>query len=59
MTIRDCMTRNVVFIRATATVGEAAEVFVARHIGLLPVVDDRGWLIGILGLRDRLSRRPT
>ncbi len=59
MAIRDCMTRNVVSIRATATVGEAAEVFVARHIGLWPVVDDRGWPIGIFGLGDRHSRRPT
>jgi CBS domain-containing protein len=47
-TIRDCMKRNVVSIRATATVREAAALFVARHIGLLPVVDAQGRVIRAL-----------
>jgi CBS-domain-containing membrane protein len=55
MKIRDCMKRSVVSIPATATVGEAAKVFVVRHIGLLPVVDDQGRLTGILSLRDLLA----
>ena len=55
MKIRECMKRNVVSILATATVGEAAKVFVSRHIGLLPVVDGQGRLTGILGLRDMLT----
>ena len=42
-TIRDCMKRNVVSIRVTA-------LFVARHIGLLPVVDAQGRVLGVLGL---------
>jgi CBS domain-containing membrane protein len=54
-TIRDCMKRNVVSIRATATVREAAALFVARHIGLLPVVDVQGRVLGVLGLRDLLT----
>ncbi len=55
MKIRDCMKRNVVSIPAAATVGEAASLFVARHIGLLPVVDEHGRLLGVLGLRDMLT----
>src|SRR5574342_515802 len=54
-TIRDCMKRNVVSIRATETVREAAALFVARHIGLLPVVDVQGRVLGVLGLRDLLT----
>jgi CBS domain-containing protein len=54
-TIRDCMKRNVVSIRATATVREEAALFVARHIGLLPVVDVQGRVLGVLGLRDLLT----
>lgn len=54
-TIRDCMKRNVVSIRATATVREAAALCVARHIGLLPVVDGQGRALGVLGLRDLLT----
>ncbi len=53
--IRDCMKRNVVSIPITATVGEAAALFVARHIGMLPVVDDAGRLVGVLQLRDLLA----
>lgn len=55
MNIRDCMKRDVVSISATATVGEAAKIFVARHIGLLPVVDAQGRLAGVLSLRDMLA----
>ncbi len=53
--IRDCMKRNVVSIPITATIGEAAATFVARHIGMLPVVDDAGHLVGLLQLRDLLG----
>ena len=55
MNIRDCMKRDVVSIPATAAVGEAAAIFVARHIGLLPVVDERGRPLGVVGLRDMLT----
>jgi CBS domain-containing protein len=55
MIIRDCMKRNVVFIRATTTIGEAAALFVARHVGLLPVLDDDNKPIGVVGLRDLLN----
>jgi len=55
MKIGDCMKRTVVSIPATATVDEAAALFAARHIGMLPVVDDSGRLVGVLQLRDLLA----
>ena len=55
MKIGDCMKRTVVSIPATATVGEAAALIVARHIGLLPVVDAQGRVLGVLGVRDLLT----
>jgi CBS-domain-containing membrane protein len=55
MIIRDWMKRNVVSIRATETIRQAAAVVVERHVGLLPVVDEQGKLMGVVGLRDLLS----
>lgn len=55
MKIRECMKRNVVSIPATASLGEAAFTLSARHVGLLPVVDGQGQLVGLLGLRDLLA----
>ena len=55
MIIRDCMKRDVVSILSTATIREAARVVVERHIGLLPVVDDQGRLIGVVGLHNLLT----
>lgn len=54
MEISHCMKRDVFSISSTATIREAAAVFVERHIGLLPIVDERGKLIGMVGLRDLL-----
>ncbi len=39
----------------TATIGEAAAVFVTRHVGMLPVVDEANRLVGILQLQDLLG----
>jgi CBS domain-containing protein len=55
MIINKYMKRNVVSIPVTATIREAAAVFVKRHIGLLPVVDKDNKLVGVVGLRDLLS----
>jgi CBS domain-containing protein len=49
------MKRNPVSISDTATIREAAAVFVQNHVGLLPVVDARNQLIGVVGLRDLLA----
>ena len=55
MNIRSCMKRNVVFIEPGVTIHEAAEIFVKKHIGLLPVVDDANKPIGVIGMRDLLK----
>ncbi|HMN61197.1 MAG TPA: CBS domain-containing protein [Anaerolinea sp.] len=55
MKIRDCMKRNVISVVSTATIGEAAALVAARHIGLLPVVDANHKPVGVVGLRDLLG----
>ena len=49
------MKRNVVSIRADATIKDAAHVFVKQHVGMLPVTDDDGKPIGVVGLQDMLT----
>lgn len=55
MKISSCMKRNVVSIHADASIREAAAIFVKKHIGLLPVVDDDEKLVGVIGMRDMLT----
>ena len=55
MKISEFMKRNVVSILETSTVREAAAVFVKEHVGLLPIVNERKKLVGVIGLRDLLS----
>ncbi len=55
MMIRDCMKREVISISPTTTIRDAARVIVERHIGLLPVVDEQGRLIGVVALHNLLS----
>ena len=55
MKVYDCMKRDVVAIPATATIDEAVRLLVARHVGLLPILDDKRRPVGVLGLRDLLT----
>ena len=55
MNISDCMKRNVVSIPETSTIREAAAIIAGKHIGLLPIVDGNGILVGVVGLRDLLN----
>lgn len=55
MIISRHMKRDVVSIHAAATVREAAAIFVKKHIGLLPVVDDENRPVGIVSLKDLLA----
>jgi CBS domain-containing protein len=55
MKINDCMKPNVISITASASIGQAAALMVARHIGTLPVIDGAGHLMGLLQLRDLLE----
>ncbi len=55
MLIHDCMKKNVISVPATITVLEAARVFVRKHVGLLPVVDEQGRPLGMVQLADLLT----
>jgi CBS domain-containing protein len=52
MDVKDIMTRNPISIEASAPLGTAIAVMVERKIRHLPVVDDRGAVIGIITDRD-------
>lgn len=54
MEVSLCMKKEIVTVPVTATVADAASKFCAHHIGVLPVVDESGNLVGILQLRDLL-----
>jgi CBS domain-containing protein len=49
------MKRNVISINARSTVREAAESIAKNHIGLLPVLDQAGILIGTISINDLLT----
>jgi len=53
--ISDCMKKNVFAIHDTDTVRDAINLLVTHHIGLLPVLNDQGRPIGVVGLRDLLN----
>lgn len=55
MNVTSCMKKHVVSIPVTATVREAAEIIVSKHIGLLPVVDKNNKPVGVIGIRDLLT----
>lgn len=55
MTVSTCMKRHVVSIHSSDSIRSAAAIFVKKHIGLLPVVDDKNKVIGVVGLRDLLT----
>lgn len=55
MNITSCMKRDVVSVHAKTTIRKAASIFVKKHIGLLPVVDDDERPIGVIGMRDMLT----
>ncbi len=55
MNVTICMKRNVVSVREKTTIREAATIFVKKHIGLLPVVDDDDKPVGVIGMRDMLT----
>lgn len=55
MTVKTCMKRNVVSIHADTTIREAMQIFVKKHIGSLPVIDENDKPVGVIGLRDLLK----
>ena len=55
MIVRNFMKHTGVSIGVDSTIQEAASVMVRRHVGILPVVDEHGKPVGIVGLRDLLE----
>jgi CBS-domain-containing membrane protein len=55
MVVRDCMKHKVFSVPSSATVAEAAQDFIRRHVGVLPVVDPQNRPVGILRLADLLT----
>jgi CBS-domain-containing membrane protein len=55
MNVTICMKRNVVSVREKTTIREVTNIFVKKHIGLLPVVDEDDKIIGVIGMRDMLT----
>lgn len=56
MQAQDVMTTKVTTIEAGATVREAARRMLERRVSALPVVDDRGRVIGIVSEGDLVRR---
>lgn len=54
MTISEIMKKKVVSVHLDTTLSEAVSKLVDNHVGLLPVVDHDGTLIGVVSLRDIL-----
>jgi len=56
MNASDVMVCDVITIRPSATVAEAAKLLSERDISALPVVDDEGYLVGIVSEADLMRR---
>ncbi len=57
MRAREIMTRSVLTVLPTATVGKASEMLTYRGFSALPVVDDKGALVGIVTEADLIRNR--
>ena len=55
MNIEKFMKKNVISIPMATTIGEAASVFIKKHVSLLPVVDTQGKPVGVVRLSDLVS----
>ncbi len=58
MLAKDVMQRNVVTIHRKSNLADAARLMLVHRINGLPVVDDSGQVVGMVGIRDVL-RAPT
>lgn len=52
---QDLMTSPAITVRATAPIAEAARIMHRNAIKRLPVVDDRGWLLGVVSRADLIK----
>ena len=55
MTVKHSMKKNVISVKEGDDLMVAARQFVKHHVGMLPVIDAQGKLVGVLQLRDLLS----
>lgn len=55
MNVKSSMKKQVITVLDTDNLGKAAKQFVKHHVGMLPVVDSEGKLVGVLQLRDLLN----
>lgn len=55
MSVDQCMKVEVITVPSTATVAEAVSIFNEHHVGMLPVLNGEGRLVGIVNLRDLLD----
>jgi len=53
--VNDCMKRKVVYVSPGATISEAADLIIKKHVGTLVVVDPEKHLLGLLQMRDLIS----
>jgi CBS domain-containing protein len=59
MKARDIMTTHVVSVRPGVSVAQVADIMVKRGISAVPVVDDRGAVVGIVSEGDLMRRAET
>jgi len=59
MTAKDVMTSPVVSVEADASIWQAVRIMLQRHISGLPVIDQKGRLVGIVTEGDFLRRAET
>ena len=55
MNVQSSMKKQVVTVLDTDDLGTAARHFVKHHVGMLPVINASGKLVGVLQLRDLLN----
>ncbi|MFX0202393.1 MAG: CBS domain-containing protein [Candidatus Hodarchaeota archaeon] len=53
--LRDIMTKNVITIREDASYAEAKQLYKAHGIRHLPVINEKGHLVGMLSIRSILD----
>ena len=56
MTVKELMTTRVCFLKSDATIPDAAALMKKNNIGVVPVCDNRGCLLGLITDRDILIR---
>jgi len=55
MNVKASMKTRVITVKDTDDLGAAAKKFVKHHVGMLPVINAEGKLVGVLQLRDLLN----